>query len=98
MVFYYSSTIFLQLGIVDETALVLGGVASIAFWLGSVAAIPLIEKIGRKKLLISGSIPMLIGYCIYTPMIKNRGTTELWIAFGATCVFCAACGWSWLSV
>lgn len=61
-------------------------------------AIPLIEKIGRKKLLISGSAVMLIGYCIYMPMVKNGGQTQLWVAFAATCLFVCACGWSWLSV
>lgn len=98
MVFYYSSVIFIQLGIADSTSLILGGVASISFWLGSVAGIPLIEYMGRKKLLYSGSIVMLIGYCVYTPMIQHGGPTQLWVAFGATCLFVAACGWSWLSV
>ncbi|KIW13728.1 hypothetical protein PV08_08919 [Exophiala spinifera] len=96
IVIYYSSTVFLQLGISAETALVLGGVASISFWVGSLFGIAFIERIGRKKLLISGTIPMLIGYCIYLPMVKDGRSTQLWVAFGATCLICLAFGWSWL--
>ncbi|OAL17529.1 hypothetical protein AYO22_11564 [Fonsecaea multimorphosa] len=96
IVIYYSSTVFLQLGISANLSLILGGIASICFWVGSVFGIALIERVGRKKLLISGTIPMLIGYCIYTPMVKNGGTAQLWVAFGATCLICVAFGWSWL--
>jgi hypothetical protein len=98
IVIYYSSTVFLQLGISANLALILGGVASLSFWIGSLLGIALIERIGRKKLLVSGTIPMLIGYCIYTPMVKNGGTAQLWVAFGATCLICVAFGWSWLPV
>jgi MFS family permease len=98
MVFYYSSVLFIGLGIADQTALVLGGVTSVSFWLGSVLGIFLVDKIGRKNLLYSGSITMLIGYCVYAPMISHGGDTQLWVAFGATCLVVAACGWSWLSV
>ncbi|KAH0842232.1 putative Sugar transporter [Fonsecaea pedrosoi] len=96
IVIYYSSTVFLQLGISANLSLVLGGVASISFWVGSLFGIALIERVGRKKLLVSGTIPILIGYCIYTPMVKNGGTAQLWVAFGATCLICVAFGWSWL--
>ncbi|EXJ74455.1 uncharacterized protein A1O5_02751 [Cladophialophora psammophila CBS 110553] len=96
IVIYYSSTVFLQLGISAKLSLVLGGVASISFWVGSLFGIALIERVGRKKLLVSGTIPMLVGYCIYTPMVKNGGTGQLWVAFGATCLICVAFGWSWL--
>ncbi|KAN0106010.1 sugar transporter [Hyaloscypha variabilis] len=84
IVIYYSSTVFLNLGLPAKTALVLGGIASICFWLGSLIGIALIERIGRKKLLISGTIPMLIGYLVYLPMVKNGGQNQLWIAFAMT--------------
>ena len=98
MVFYYSSFIFIQLGIVPSTALILGGVTSACFWLGSVCGIPLIERLGRKRLLHLGTIPSLIGYAIYLPMVKDGRPTELWVAFGATCLICFAYGYSWLPV
>jgi len=98
IVIYYSSTVFLNLGLPAKTALVLGGIASICFWLGSLIGIALIERIGRKKLLISGTIPMLIGYLVYLPMVKNGGQNQLWIAFAMTCLICISFGWSWLPV
>lgn len=68
----------------------------ICFLLGSILGIFLIDKIGRKRLLISGTIPVLIGYIVYMIMVKDGGQTQLWVAFGATCVILTAFGWSWL--
>ncbi|RMD40574.1 hypothetical protein DV735_g4561, partial [Chaetothyriales sp. CBS 134920] len=98
MVFYYSSFIFITIGIAQKTSLVLGGVTSICFWLGSIAGIFLIDRVGRKNLLHAGTIPSLITYAIYIPMIKDAGQTELWVAFAFTCVICFAYGYSWLPI
>jgi MFS family permease len=75
----------------------LGGIVSIAFLVGSVLGVFLIDRIGRKKLLISGTIPMFFLYILYMIMVKNGGQTQLWVAFGATCAIMVAFGWSWLS-
>ena len=98
MVFYYSSFIFITIGIKAATALILGGITSLCFWLGSVAGIFLIDRVGRKNLLHLGTIPSLITYAVYIPMIKNGGPTQLWVAFGFTCVICFAYGYSWLPI
>ncbi|RMZ92562.1 hypothetical protein DV736_g198, partial [Chaetothyriales sp. CBS 134916] len=98
MVFYYSSFIFITIGIAQKTSLVLGGVASICFWLGSIFGIFLIDRVGRKNLLHAGTIPSLITYAIYIPMIKNGGQSQLWVAFAFTCVICFAYGYSWLPI
>ncbi|KIW64462.1 hypothetical protein PV04_09394 [Phialophora macrospora] len=97
IVVYYSSSIFITLGIENRLALILGGIVSIAFFLGSILGVFLIDRIGRKKLLISGTIPMFILYILYTIMVKNGGRAQLWVAFGATCAIMFAFGWSWLS-
>jgi len=96
MVIYYSSSIFLNLGIAANISLILGGVASLCFWLGSLVGIAAIEKFGRKKLLLSGSLPMLIATCLYCAMIKDGRDAHLWVAFACTCVICVSFGWSWL--
>lgn len=98
MVIYYSSNIFLNLGIAANTSLILGGVASLCFWIGSLVGISAVEKFGRKKLLLSGSLPMLIATCVYCAMIESGGDTQLWVAFGCTCLICLSFGWSWLPV
>ena len=98
MVFYYASFIFITIGIASSTALILGGITSLCFWLGSIAGIFLIDRIGRKNLLHLGTIPSLITYAVYIPMVKNGGPTQLWVAFGFTCVICFAYGYSWLPI
>jgi MFS family permease len=97
IVVYYSSSIFITLGIENRLALILGGIVSIAFFLGSILGVLLIDRIGRKKLLISGTIPMFVLYIVYMIMVKNGGQAQLWVAFGATCAIMFAFGWSWLS-
>jgi hypothetical protein len=74
----------------------LGGLVGIAFWLGSLLGIFLIERVGRKKLLISGTIPVLVCYIVYMIMVKDGRPAQLWASFGVTCVLMAAFGWSWL--
>ncbi|EXJ71764.1 uncharacterized protein A1O5_05574 [Cladophialophora psammophila CBS 110553] len=97
IVVYYSSSIFITLGIENGLALILGGIVSIAFLLGSILGVFLIDRIGRKKLLISGTVPMFVLYILYMIMVKNGGKAQLWVAFGATCAIMFAFGWSWLS-
>ncbi|KIW62024.1 hypothetical protein PV05_02077 [Exophiala xenobiotica] len=97
IVVYYSSSIFITLGFEHGLALILGGIVSIAFLLGSIVGIFLIDRIGRKKLLMSGTVPMFVLYVIYTIMVKDGGKVQLWVAFGATCAIMFVFGWSWLS-
>ncbi|KAL7622422.1 hypothetical protein AAE478_007927 [Parahypoxylon ruwenzoriense] len=92
----YSSSIFITIGLEEDLSLLLGAVVCISFWLGSLLGIFLIERVGRKKLLISGTIPVLVCYIIYMVMVKDGRSTQLWVAFAMTCLLMAAFGWSWL--
>ncbi|TRX91485.1 hypothetical protein FHL15_007709 [Xylaria flabelliformis] len=94
----YASNILINIGLSHDLSLLLGGVVTLAFWLGSLAGIYLIEKVGRKMLLYSGTIPMFISYIIYTLMVKDGRTEELWVAFAFLALIIASFGWSWLSV
>lgn len=96
IIVYYSSTIFINLGIEGNRALVFGGIISIAFFVGSVLGIVLIDVVGRKNLLYSGSAGMFVAYIVYMLMVKHGGDTQMWVAFAATCVVMASFGWSWL--
>ena len=98
MVFYYAGFIFITIGIQASTAFILGGITSLCFWIGSVLGIFLIDRIGRKNLLHLGTIPSLITYAVYIPMVKNGGPTQLWVAFAFTCLICFAYGYSWLPI
>lgn len=98
MIFYYSSAIFNDIGLPLATSLKLGGCASVVFTVGSWLGIFLIDRVGRKKLLISGSVTILITYAVYLPMIKYASAADLWVAFAMMCILAAAVGWSWLSV
>ncbi|KAI0449079.1 MFS general substrate transporter [Xylaria acuta] len=94
----YASNILINIGLSHDLSLLLGGVVTLAFWLGSLMGIYLIEKVGRKMLLYSGTIPMFVGYIIYTIMVKDGRTDQLWVAFAFLALIIASFGWSWLSV
>ncbi|KAI0108854.1 MFS general substrate transporter [Nemania sp. FL0031] len=94
----YASNILIDIGLSHDLSLLLGGVVTLFFWLGSLLGIYLIEKVGRKKLLYSGTIPMFVGYIIYTLMVKDGRPEHLWVAFAFLSLIIASFGWSWLSV
>jgi MFS family permease len=94
----YASDILLSIGLDHDRSLLLGGVVSLFFWLGSLLGIYLIEKVGRKKLLYSGTIPMFVGYIIYLLMVKDGRPDHLWVAFAFLSLIIGSFGWSWLSV
>ncbi|KAI8630639.1 MFS general substrate transporter [Xylariaceae sp. FL1651] len=94
----YASDILLSIGLAHDKSLLLGGVVSLIFWLGSLLGIYIIEKVGRKKLLYSGTIPMFVGYIIYLLMIKDGRPDHLWVAFAFLSLIIGSFGWSWLSV
>ncbi|KJZ79730.1 hypothetical protein HIM_01199 [Hirsutella minnesotensis 3608] len=94
----YSSNIFMTIGLDENTSLLLGGFTCVSFWLGSLLGIILIDRVGRKKLLISGTVPVFICYLVYMFMVKDGRPAQLWVAFAMICTLMAAFGWSWLSV
>lgn len=74
----------------------MGGVISIVYFLGTLIGVVIIDKVPRKSLLYSGTIPMVILYIVYMIMVKDGGNAQLWVAFAVTCMIMFAFGWSWL--
>ncbi|KAI0876976.1 MFS general substrate transporter [Hypoxylon argillaceum] len=94
----YASDILINIGLSHDLSLLLGGVVTLFFWLGSLLGIYLAEKVGRKKLLYSGTMPMFVGYIIYTLMVKDSRPDQLWVTFGFLSLIIAPFRWCWLSV
>ncbi|KAI1148767.1 MFS general substrate transporter [Nemania diffusa] len=94
----YASDILINIGLSHDLSLLLGGVVTLFFWLGSLLGIYLVEKVGRKKLLYSGTMPMFVGYIIYTLMVKDGRPDQLWVTFGFLSLIIAPFRWCWLSV
>lgn len=69
---YYQTKLFLEsVGLKLGTAKLVGGCSAIVFFLGTIPAIYLIEAIGRRKLLLAGSICTLFSMTAFTALIAT---------------------------
>ena len=59
LVIYYAPTIFTSIGLSYERSLLMSGIMNIIQLVGVTASIPLMDKVGRKPLLMFGAIGML---------------------------------------
>ncbi len=64
VIFYYSSSLWQSVGIDESSSLLLSLFTSIVNILGTFVAIALVDKIGRKPLLVIGSIGMAISLAV----------------------------------
>ncbi|KAL9945374.1 hypothetical protein D7B24_008249 [Verticillium nonalfalfae] len=76
-IIYYSADVFQSLGLTGGTlALLASGVTGVIFLISTIPAMPLIDKVGRKPMLIVGSIVMWIAMVI--PGIIDAKFNDKW--------------------
>jgi sugar porter (SP) family MFS transporter len=64
VIFYYSSSLWHSVGINEESSLLLSLFTSIVNIIGTLVAIALVDKIGRKPLLVIGSVGMTVSLAV----------------------------------
>ena len=64
VIFYYSSSLWHSVGIDEESSLLLSLFTSIVNIIGTFVAIALVDKIGRKPLLVIGSVGMTVSLAV----------------------------------
>ncbi|GAA4865570.1 sugar porter family MFS transporter [Saccharopolyspora cebuensis] len=64
VIFYYSSSLWSSVGVDESSSLLLSLFTSIVNIIGTLVAIALVDKIGRKPLLVIGSIGMAVSLAI----------------------------------
>lgn len=83
VVAFYQTTLFRQsIGLSEDLSRLLGGCSAIVFFVGTWPAIYLIEKVGRRKLLLGGSICTLCSMVAYTALLAT-GNGRASVAWGA---------------
>ncbi|SPN98641.1 related to quinate transport protein [Cephalotrichum gorgonifer] len=76
-IIYYSADVFESLGLTGGTLSMLAtGVTGVVFLLSTIPAMPLIDKLGRKSMLIVGSIVMWV--CMMIPGILDSQFHDSW--------------------
>lgn len=110
-IIYYASNVFLTLGLTGDTqALLATGVTGVVFMVATIPAMAIIDKVGRKPMLIWGSIVMLVSMIIPGIIVALQGhdwkthvaggwtaVVFIWIYVGAFGATWGPCSWTVIS-
>lgn len=101
-IIYYSADVFQSLGLTGGTlALLASGVTGVIFLISTIPAMPLIDKVGRKPMLIVGSIVMWIAMVIpgiIDAKFNNKWASNPvagWVAVVFVWIYVGAFGATW---
>ncbi|GKT67060.1 quinate permease [Colletotrichum tofieldiae] len=101
-IIYYASNVFQSLGLTGgTTALLATGVTGVVFFISTLPAMAFIDKIGRKPILIGGSLVMLISMVIPGIIVAKFSNdwpghpVEGWVAVAFIWIYIGAFGASW---
>ncbi|KAF2108571.1 quinate permease [Lophiotrema nucula] len=101
-IIYYASNIFLSLGLTGGTqALLATGVTGVVFFVSTLPAMAIIDKVGRKPMLHVGSIVMWVCMVIAGIMVAkfrhdwNAHAAEGWVVVAFIWVYVGAFGATW---
>ncbi|KAF6835102.1 MFS quinate transporter [Colletotrichum plurivorum] len=101
-IIYYASNVFQSLGLTGgTTALLATGVTGVVFFVATLPAMAIIDKVGRKPILIVSSIVMLISMVIPAIIVAKFShdwpghPVEGWVAVAFIWVYIGAFGAGW---
>ncbi|KAF2018096.1 quinate permease [Aaosphaeria arxii CBS 175.79] len=101
-IIYYASNVFLSLGLTGGTqALLATGVTGVVFFVSTLPAMAIIDKVGRKPMLQVGSIVMFVSMVIAGIMVAKfrhdwvAHSAEGWVVVAFIWVYVGAFGATW---
>ncbi|KAM6579923.1 hypothetical protein CsatA_003697 [Cannabis sativa] len=98
---YYTSILFLNMGYKDKTILYPSVIIGAILVLSTLLSMTVVDRFGRRVLLISGGIVMLICQIIIAIILagkvdnQNLSRTLFIVLIVVICLFALAFGWSW---
>lgn len=94
----YSTIIFSQNGLSSNTSAILGAVLNTLFWIGTICAIPLIDRVGRRGLMLYTAIVCTILMAVFASLlsIPNPTNTTNWVASALIIVYLGVFGLGWI--
>lgn len=81
-----------------ETSSLVAGFIQIAFWVGTFPPIFLVDRLGRKKVLILGSTMLCLSMVLFTVGVALETTASSRLALGMLIIYEICFGMSWNSV
>ena len=101
-IIYYASNVFLSLGLTDgTTALLATGVTGCVFFVCTLPAMAIIDKVGRKPMLLVGSVVMWVCMVIVGILVAkfrdawDEHAAAGWIAVALIWCYVGAFGATW---
>ncbi|KAI9924859.1 hypothetical protein ASPWEDRAFT_155105 [Aspergillus wentii DTO 134E9] len=101
-IIYYASNVFESLGLTGGTqALLATGVTGVVFFVSTIPAMPIIDKVGRKTMLYAGSTVMLASMVIAAAIVAvyqhdwESHVAAGWVAVAFIWVYIGAFGATW---
>ncbi|KAK9371425.1 general substrate transporter [Lipomyces kononenkoae] len=97
---YYQTTLFrTSVGLSEDTAKLVAGFSALCYFAGTLPPIYLVEKIGRRKLLIWGAAGCGLSMLVFTVLLATATGTQAggWAAASMIFVFEFTVGSSWVS-
>lgn len=96
--FYVTIVLETNVGLTKSTSSLVAGFVQIAFWLGTFPPMYLLDKVGRRKMLMLGSVSLLICMSIFTAGVAvNRNSTAM-MSLVFLCFYEISFGMSWNSI
>ncbi|KAI1845779.1 hypothetical protein JX265_000042 [Neoarthrinium moseri] len=98
---YYSPTLFATMGLNHEMQLIMSGVLNMVQLVGCFTAIWSLDHLGRRKLLLSGSIGMAVSHAIIAILVGKfsydwpSNTSAGWASVAFLMIFMLAYGCTW---
>jgi MFS family permease len=96
--FYVTIMLEVNVGLTRETSSLVAGCVQIAFWLGTFPPIFLLDKVGRRPVLLIGSVALLVSMILFTAGIAVNTKATANMALAMLFVYEISFGMSWNSI
>ncbi|KAL6407694.1 hypothetical protein AUP68_08715 [Ilyonectria robusta] len=96
--FYVTIVLEVNVGLSRETSSLVAGCIQIAFWLGTFPPMYLLDKVGRRPMLLLGSVALLVSMAMFTAGIAVDTPATANMALAMLFVYEISFGMSWNSI
>lgn len=98
LITYYAPVIFQSIGLSRDLALLIAGFNATEYMLASLIPIWIIEKVGRRQLMLTGSTGQALSMMVLAICVRNGSKPAGYVACVCLFLFNTFFSWGWLTV
>jgi MFS family permease len=98
LITYYAPVIFQSIGLSRDLALLVAGFNATEYLLASCIPIWIIERVGRRQLMLTGSIGQALSMMVLAICVHDKGQAAGYVACVCLFMFNTFFSWGWLTV